>query len=405
MSNSNTQVVEAQPVPLTELPHHQSANDVETAPGDAPSGPDVVGREPATPFLKLVVAGYSFFCAGVGMRSLPVSVSNDGTLGPLLPYMLSYWGISAGQVAIIYATTFAGWFVAAVTNPILAAHLTLGQLLSIVAYQDSHSNTFVSGLHNVPHRWLSFIHACCALGCFVGPMVATAIANSPNSMGIAGWKRAYIVLVAISLVNQVGVARNRAAFRETAGVLRLKTLWIISMFYFFNLGAVMTAGGWVVEFLTTVRGGNLANMGYVPTGYYGGLLAGRLFLAEPTYRFGERRMLIIYSVVCACLQLVFWLQPNIIGSAVALSLMGFFFGPFFATGMSVASKIFPRELQTTALGYIFVLAQAGGSLFPSITGLIATGAGVAVLQPIVLALIVATGLCWWLIPRSQARNE
>lgn len=72
-------------------------------------------------------------------------------------------------------------------------------------------------------------------------------------------------------------------------------------------------------------------MGYVPTGYYGGLLAGRLFLAEPTYRLGERRMLLIYSVICVCLQLVFWLQPNIVGSAVALSLMGFFFGPFFAT--------------------------------------------------------------------------
>ncbi|RYP52860.1 hypothetical protein DL768_002109 [Monosporascus sp. mg162] len=435
VSNSQTQVVEAEPIPLTELPRHQPAKDVEAAPEDAPSGPDVVDREPETPFLKLV---------------------NDGTLGPLLPYMLSYWSISTGQVAIIYATTFAGWFIAAVTNPILTAHLTLGQLLSVgagfqllsqclrpwsalplfcvtfflqalgMAYQDSHSNTFVSGLRNVPHRWLSFIHACYALGCFVGPMIATAIANSPNSMGIAGWKRVYIVLVAISLVNQVGVAvafkdslrskprvgensrtqkRNRAAFRETAGVLQPKTLWTISMFYFFYLGAVMTAGGWVVEFLTTVRGGNLANMGYVPTGYYGGAFAGRLFLAEPTYRFGERRMLIIYSVICACLQLVFWLQPNIIGSAVALSLMGFFFGPFFATGMSVASKIFPKESRTTALGFIFVLAQAGGSLFPSITGLIATRAGVAVLQPIVLALIVATGLFWWLIPKTQARNE
>ncbi|RYP12563.1 hypothetical protein DL767_011221 [Monosporascus sp. MG133] len=448
MSNSRTQVVEAQPIPLTELPRHQPAKDVEAAPEDAPPGPDVVNREPETPFLKLAVAGYSFFCAGVGMCSLPVS-------GSVLPGSALPWGFRE-LTSVYYATTFAGWFIAAVTNPILTAHLTLGQLLSVgagfqllsqclrpwsalplfcvtfflqalgMAYQDSHSNTFVSGLRNVPHRWLSFIHACYALGCFVGPMIATAIANSPNSMGISGWKRVYIVLVAISLVNQVGVAvvfkdslwsrlrvagnsrtqkRNRAAFRETAGVLKLKTLWIISMFYFFNLGAVMTAGGWVVEFLTTVRGGSLANMGYVPTGYYGGLLAGRLFLAEPTYRFGERRMLIIYSVICACLQLVFWLQPNIIGSAVALSLMGFFFGPFFATGMSVASKAFPKESQTTALGFIFVLAQAGGSVFPSITGLIATSAGVAVLQPIVLALIVATGLCWWLIPRTQVRNE
>ncbi|KAK7749420.1 hypothetical protein SLS62_008164 [Diatrype stigma] len=326
-----------------------------------------------------------------------------------------------------------------------------------LAYQDSHSNTYVSSLHNVPHRWLSFIHACYALGCFVGPLIATAIANSPSltgaETGMEGWRRVYLVLVAIGFANQVGVAaafkdtlwsssrlkktaavpragaareggsngngsssgnrnsdrkhRNRTALHEMAGVLTQRALWLLSLFYFFVIGAWMTAGGWVVEFLTTVRGGDLASVGYVPTGYYGGLLAGRLLLAEPTYRFGERRMLLVYSIICVCLQLVFWLQPNIVGSAVALSLMGFFFGPFFATGMSVASKIFPKESQTAALGFIFVLAQAGGALFPSITGLIAASAsaGVAVLQPIVLGLIVAGAGCWWLVPTKTSLSS
>lgn len=72
-------------------------------------------------------------------------------------------------------------------------------------------------------------------------------------------------------------------------------------------------------------------MGYVPTGWNGGLLLGRILLAEPTFRLGERRMLLIYSAICTALQLVFWLVPSIIASATALSIMGFFFGPFFAT--------------------------------------------------------------------------
>lgn len=86
-----------------------------------------------------------------------------------------------------------------------------------------------------------------------------------------------------------------------------------------------------MEFLTTVRHGDLAKMGYVPTGNYAGIFLGRLLLAEPTYRFGERRMILIYSVILIGLQLVFWLVPNIIANAVALSIMGFFSGPFFAT--------------------------------------------------------------------------
>lgn len=56
-------------------------------------------------------------------------------------------------------------------------------------------------------------------------------------------------------------------------------------------------------------------------------------------------------------------------------------------------------------GFIFVLAQAGGALFPSITGLIATSAGVSVLQPIVLALFIVGGITWFLIPKVPRRDE
>ncbi|KAH6658350.1 major facilitator superfamily domain-containing protein [Truncatella angustata] len=401
---------------------------------------------------KLVVAGFSFFCAGV----------NDGTLGPLIPRMLTTFQIGTGEIAIIYGTTFAGWLFAAVTNPLLTAHLTLGQLLGLgallqllsqclrpwspfplfcltfflqavgMAYQDSHSNTFVSGLKNVPHRWLSFIHACYALGTFIGPLAATGIANTTQSRygAVEGWRMVYFVLVGIAVLNMAGVMsafkdtfwqklpgsgsrpgdgssdrKNKVALQEMTGLLKLKVVWLLSLFYFFELGAWFTAGGWVVEFLTTARGGELSRMGYVPAGYAGGMFLGRILLAEPTFRLGEQRMLLIYSALCVALQLVFWLQPNIIASATALSLMGFLFGPFFATGMSVASKVFPRNAQAAALGFVFVVAQAGGAIFPSITGVIATSAGVAVLQPIVLALIVAGGVCWWMIPKIPDRSE
>lgn len=294
-----------------------------------------------------------------------------------------------------------------------------------MAYQDSHANTFVSGLRNVPHRWLGFIHACYALGTFTGPLIATGIANNTGDVMVGpvqGWRLTYFVLIAIGVVNLASmftvfedtwtrlprpdrssspgrdgrdkVGRSRVAFKELGGLLKLRVVWLISLFYFFELGAWMTAGGWVVEYLSTERGGDLSRVGYVPAGYSGGQFLGRLLLAEPTFRLGEQRMLLVYSVVCVGLQLVFWLQPNIIASATALSLMGFLFGPFFATGMSVASKLFPRASQSSSLGFVFVLAQAGAALFPSITGLVATRAGVAVLQPIVLALIIAGGVCW-----------
>ncbi|KAJ0413328.1 hypothetical protein BJY00DRAFT_319902 [Aspergillus carlsbadensis] len=110
---------------------------------------------------------------------------------------------------------------------------------------------------------------------------------------------------------------------STAGV------WLISLFFFFFLGAVITAGGWIVKYLVDVRNGDLDKMGYVPAGFYGGGFLGRLLLAEPTHCFGEWRMIFIYIMLCLALELVFWLIPDIITKAVAISLLGFFSGPFF----------------------------------------------------------------------------
>lgn len=158
---------------------------------------------------------------------------------------------------------------------------------------------------------------------------------------------------------------GKAALREMRDLVSLRAFWTLGLFYFLELGAWMTASGaslspilsrpvdgahqsltctdccevrcvcsttgWVVEYLVKVRSGELSQMGYVPTGWNGGMLLGRILLAEPTFRLGERRMLLVYSVICTGMQLVFWLVSNIIASATALSVMGFFFGPFFAT--------------------------------------------------------------------------
>ncbi|KAK6857025.1 hypothetical protein PG995_007212 [Apiospora arundinis] len=314
----------------------------------------------AVPRFKLLVAGFSLFCAG----------ANDGTLGPLIPYIINTFHIGTGEVAIIYGTKFTGWFVAAATNPVLTVHLTLGQLLAVgaglalfcitflqslgMAYQDTHANTFVSGIPNIPHRWLGFIHGCYALGCFVGPLIATGPANTPATTAVVeGWRMVYFVLIGIGVVNMAGVAM---AFKDSLwGSNRLDptTAPTTTTTNSEQQQPVQRRSKRVVEFLTTVRGGSLSEMGYVPTGFCGGLLAGRLLLAEPSFRLGERRMLLVYSAVCVGLQLVFWLQPNTIASAVALSLMGFFSGPFFASGMSVTSKLFPRKSQPAALGECF----------------------------------------------------
>ena len=202
---------------------------------------------------------------------------------------------------------------------------------------------------------------------------------------------------------------------ELAATLKQKPVWLLRFFYFVYLGAVITAGGWVVEYLHVVRNGSLSRVGYISSAFYGGTALGRFVLAEPTFRFGEKRMLLLYALLSLGLQIVFWRVPNIIVDAVMISLMGFLLGPSFATGVSVGSKLIPSELQSSGLGtyavakaksvlltrssaLIFVVAQAGGAIFPAVTGVISAKAGVATLQPMLVGLLAAMVVSWFIVP-------
>ncbi|KAH6949176.1 major facilitator superfamily domain-containing protein [Fusarium avenaceum] len=412
--------------------------------------------KPVIPKVQVLAAGFSFFCAGVDGATLgpllPYIIQsfsiNAGEVAIIYTCIFSGWVIAA--VTNLFLTSKLSF----------SALLTLGATLQLLAqclrpwatkplffvsftvqaigmgYQDTHANAWAGGLPQA-HRCLGFIHAMFALGCLVGPLTATAIATATGSghsqkNGIEAWRMGYFQLIGIHALNLICMLlafgnlfkqktrepimplapapagidpevlerrRNKEALRDVGKLLRMRSFWLIGGFYLFNCGAWSAAGGWVVEYLVAHRNGALDKVGYVPTGFWAGLFLGRLLLAEPTHRFGEQRSIMCLSVICLMFHLLFWLIPNLVAGAVAFSFMGFFFGPFFATGMSVASRLFPRKIQSTALGLVFVLAQAGAAIFPSITGLIATRVGVQVLQPVILGLIIGGAVCWWFIPK------
>ncbi|KAF2491339.1 MFS transporter [Lophium mytilinum] len=446
MQNLNTAPRDAQDsINLAEYPESTPSGQLEQQAPDSTTAAD----QPPRPIdrvvaFKLLSATFAFFIAGV----------NDGSLGTLIPYILCGYKIHTGQIAMLYASGFAGWLLAALLGGYPKLHLgaggtlVLGATLQVLAYilrfwkppfglfcttfffaalgtafQDSQANIFVSTVKTA-HRWLGVIHASYGVGCLVGPFIAAAISSSSPDR----WTWFYFFPLGLTIVNlslvasafrsevrlprrlsrklaDTGEGNTRKAWPEMKLTLRNKTVWLLSIFFFFHLGAAITAGGWLVEYLVTVRKNKLSEVGYVPSGMYGGLAVGRLVLAEPTFRLGERRMLLIYSALCLILQIVFWKVNNLISSAVTVSLMGFFLGPFFATGISTATKILPVEIHATALGLVFVIAQAGGTIFPALAGLVAGKAGVSVLQPILVALIAAMGISWVMIPRVDRKKE
>jgi fucose permease len=144
------------------------------------------------------------------------------------------------------------------------------------AFQDSQANTFVSTV-KVAHRWLGAIHASYAVGCLVGPLIATSIAiTNPQKWTLFYWAPFGMGILNLGLVacafrkdmrfgtwssgateveelemgertRETGSddpgTRQGKAMAEIVETVKEKNVWKLGLFFFFYLGAAITAGG------------------------------------------------------------------------------------------------------------------------------------------------------------------
>lgn len=203
--------------------------------------------------------------------------------------------------------------------------------------------------------------------------------------------------------------------------------WTCALFLLGYVGVEVALGGWIVLFMIEVRNGSEFNSGMSAVGFWLGITVGRAILGFVTARIGiklstavsysppkGRRLnqtsgrLIdgqIYIAATVVLQLIFWLVPQFYVSVVAVALQGFFLGPLFPAAVLVASKLLPRHQHVVVIGFAAAFGGCGAAVLPFVTGLLASGAGVQVLQPIVLALLVAILAIWLCLPRINKKKE
>lgn len=137
----------------------------------------------------------------------------------------------------------------------------------------------------------------------------------------------------------------------------------------------------------------------------GGITLGRFVLTHLAPRIGEKTFVAALVVGTMCLQLLVWLVPNVIGDAVAVSLLGLLLGPVYPCAQTIFSRLMPRHVQTTAVGFIGGAGSSGGAVAPFTTGILAQAAGTWVLHPVCIGLYVLMLAFWFSLPRLSKRNE
>jgi fucose permease len=209
--------------------------------------------------------------------------------------------------------------------------------------------------------------------------------------------------------------------------------WICAVFLLAYIGVEVSLGGWIVTFMIQVRNGGEFASGMTATGFWLGITLGRLILGFVTPRVGVNLAIAVrfpprsptfydppggaqfadsisttaqvYLALTIGLEFLFWFVPQFYVSAVAVALQGFFLGPLFPGVVVVASKLLPKHLHVTVIGFASAFGGCGAALLPFAVGVLAQAAGVMVLQPIILALLVVMLGLWLFLPKVDNKRD
>ncbi|GAA3166475.1 MFS transporter [Planomonospora alba] len=382
----------------------------------------------------VVVAYLTFVLAGV----------SGGVTGVLLPAQIRDYGLDMATIGTTFFTFSAGFMLAGSTSGMLihrfgirtalavggGAYVLAGlytavrpPFLALLAVQvlagygtgilESALNTFLAGLPNST-TLLNRLHAFFGVGALAGPLLATWI------LGFAPWTAVWLVLALASVPLIAAFLVTLPAGAPTAGaappsegtpkpgrtgggllaaVSREPAVLLGAVFLAVYVGLELSVGNWAFTFLTDERGQSDQLAGYIVSGYWLGLTAGRFVISPLAARMG----LTPIGMTFACLfgvtaaTVLVWIVPGTAPAFASFALFGFFLGPLFPTTMAVAPLLASPALVPTTIGLLNGVSVIGGALFPWLAGAIGEGLGVWTLPPYALVLALLQLAVWRMV--------
>lgn len=378
----------------------------------------------------------------------------DSAPGPLIPYMEKDFNIGYAIVSLIFVTNAIGFISAAPLAHMLQASvgrakmlilaelsIMIGCILLIIPHRPfpvvvlayfftglgqalnlAPNNTFCANLANGT-TCLGAFHGSYGIGGTIGPLIATALVSHGSS-----WSTFYYLSLSLTVLNILfayltfrtyeldsppstrltltpsGRLPPNSKSHLLKQALRNKTTILGALFIFAYQGAEVSISGWVISFLISYRHSSPSRVGYVTAGFWGGITIGRFLLSHPAHKIGEKVAVVALIFGAAAFQLLVWLVPNVIGEAVAVSIVGLLLGPVYPCATAVFSRLLERKVQMSALAFVSALGSSGGAVAPFFTGLLAQEVGTWVLHPICIGLFGGMVGCWWGLPRVGGKR-
>lgn len=407
---------------------------------DVPAAPEQTPAQLRKERIRFVALLCSFFVMGW----------DGGSTGALLPAIKAYYTLGFAAVSSLFISTCLGAACGAFSLFYMLDRfgfgkvLVLGAVLQTLAYavqttappfpvfvifsfftgmgtsfQGSTGNGFVASLKRNGARKMGVLHAVYGAGAFSAPLAATQFAPMKRwslfyliSAGLA-ITVATILCVVFRFKRQEVLLQetNSDVHKEEAGaveptggklkhILALPLVHYLAFYICVYVGVQITLGGWVVTFIVNERGGG-PDAGYISSGFFGGLMVGRVLLLPVNAWLGERRVIFLYALLTIVLDIVIWQVRSLIGNGVAVSIIGVLFGPMYPIVMHQAGLILPPRILAGAVGYIAGFGIVGGAIVPFVTGALANKYEIRVMPIVVLVMTPVMALLWGLAMRQH----
>jgi fucose permease len=399
--------------------------------------------KPSKKQARLAFLQFLSFCSALFMVGW-----TDGSTGPLLPTLTKHYGIGFGTVSWIFVSNCSGMFTGALLNMPLVDRIGLGNMVVIgsllqisaffaesrelpfplfvisfyfggagMVFQDACANGFIATLSKDSEFKMSMIHAAYGVGALLAPLSSTYFAQQPR------WANHYLVSTSLAVFNlfllvvvfrfqtqdvcrrEIGEivhprnVEDDSPLKKFGHMMTNKAVHLLSIFLLVYIGVEVTIGGWTASFLMLIRNGG-PKSGYVSTGFFGGLTLGRVILFPITDRVGAVNAIYFYTLIAIFFQLIVWLVPSFIASAISVSIIGMVLGPMYPIAIHHTTRVIPRHLVTGTVGWMSAFGQAGSALLPFITGTMAAQLGIQSLQPFLFVMMIVVGVVWAIVPKS-----
>ncbi|PVF98300.1 MFS general substrate transporter [Serendipita vermifera] len=206
-------------------------------------------------------------------------------------------------------------------------------------------------------------------------------------------------------------------------ILKMPLVWVVSTILCVYQGAETIAQGFIVTFLLLERNASPKTVGYVASGFWGGLATGRCIWGFLSPRCSQRfkifyinfsissKIPLIYSfitVLAMIFHVLIWRVDSYIANAVTVSFLGLLAGPTFPLVLDIVTNqntkqmpgkpsvlpVFAANVQLTGLAIGSSMGAMGGATFSLVAGIAANKYGAFVVEPLAMAT-VGFVFCFW----------